>query len=698
MTTQSNTTATHSRRPFRILGLVCLLILGLAPTGLLAEDITLNYEEADIQEVAQTISEVTGRNFIIDPRVSGRITVTSARPIPADAVYETFLSILDVHGFAAMDAGNAIKIVPAADARQMPGEGLNLDRSTFSDEVETRVINLDHVPAAQLVPILRPLVPQNAHLAAVSGSNTIIIADRASNVQRVMRLIERIDRSPDNEIEVIRLEHASASEVVRVLTSLEQRSDRDNAVPLNLVADERSNSVLLGGDDETRMRMRALISHLDTPLEAGGNTRVRYLRYSDAEALAEVLREHVNQAQGGGGGGGEGGGQPRGGQGVSIVPDTGTNSLVITAPPREMREINGVIERLDIRRAQVLVEAIIVELSEDKTGELGVTWAAFDQNGNNPLGLTRFPQSGADIGTIGGALQSDAPEQALQAAGSGLLFGIGRTQAGGIDFAALFRALAGDSETNILSTPSLLTMDNEEAEIQVGQEVPFLTGSYTGPTGGGGGGGRGGGVGGGFGNPFQTIQREDVGITLKITPRINEGDAVYLDIEQEVSSIASGVTGAQDLITNKRSIKTRVIVEDGEVIVLGGLIDEQLREQEQRVPILGAIPVLGNLFKTTTTTSEKRNLMVFLRPAILRSPEDTRFYTNAKYNRIRDLQREGSQRVPLIHGVRRPQLEPIEQFRRGPAGTNDEPASSDSPELDMNDSDESGEEPDNGNQ
>lgn len=697
MTTQPKHIATHSRRPFRFIGLFCLLTLAVAPPAADAQDeITLNYEEADIQEVAQTISEVTGRNFIIDPRVSGRITVTSARPIPADAVYETFLSILDVHGFAAMDAGNAIKIVPSADARQMPGEGLNLDRSTFSDEIETRVINLDHVPAAQLVPILRPLVPQNAHLAAVSVSNTIVIADRASNIQRIQQLIDRIDRSPDNEIEVIRLEHASASEVVRVLTSLEQRSDRDNAVPLNLVADERSNSVLLGGDEEVRMRMRALISHLDTPLEAGGNTRVRYLRYSDAEALAEVLREHVNQGQGGGGGGE--GGQSRGGQGVSIVPDTGTNSLVITAPPREMREINGVIERLDIRRAQVLVEAIIVELSEDKTGELGVTWAAFDQTGNNPVGLTRFPQSGADIGTIGGALQSDAPEQALQAAGSGLLFGIGRTQAGGIDFAALFRALAGDSQTNILSTPSLLTMDNEEAEIKVGQEVPFLTGSYTGPRGGGGDGGRGGGVGGGFGNPFQTIQREDVGITLKITPRINEGDAVFLDIEQEVSSIASGVTGAQDLITNKRSIKTRVIVEDGEVIVLGGLIDEQLREQEQRVPILGAIPVLGNLFKSTTTTSEKRNLMVFLRPAILRSPEDTRFYTNAKYNRIRDLQQDNNQRVPLVHGVRRPQLEPIEQFRRGPEGTNGESESSDTPQLDMNDSDESGEEPDNGDQ
>lgn len=689
MQRQDNHSDCRARWRFRnplVLGLMLILLLApLAAAAQDGDDITLNYEEADIQEVAQTISEVTGKNFIIDPRVKGRITITSSQAIPPDAVYETFLSILDVHGFAAMESGNTVKIVPSSDARQMPGADVNLEPGEFSDEIDTRVLRLEHVPASQLVPILRPLVPQNAHLAAVSVSNMIVIADRRSNIQRIERLIERIDRSPDEDIEVIRLEHASASEVVRVLTDLERRENREDAPPLNLVADERSNSVLLGGERSSRVRMRALISHLDTPLEAGGNTNVRYLRYADAETLSEVLREHVDQE---GGDGGEGRSTER----VSIVPDAGTNSLVITAPPRQMREVNSVIERLDIRRAQVLVEAIIVEVGENKSGELGVTWAALDQTGNNPVGLTRFPNSGADIGTIGGALQADQPAEALQAAGSGLLFGIGRTQAGGIDFAALFRALAGDSQTNILSTPSLLTMDNEEAEIKVGQEVPFLTGSFSG-TGGGRGGddGRGGG-GRGITNPFQTIQREDVGITLKITPRINEGDAVFLDIEQEVSSIASGVSGASDLITNKRSINTRVIVEDGEVIVLGGLIDEQLREQEQRVPILGSIPVLGALFRTTSTDSEKRNLMVFLRPAILRGPDDTRHYTDAKYNRIRELQQGNNQNVPLVHGVRRPQLEPLERFRRGPGNEGDE----EGPNLDMGD--EEGDGNDNGEQ
>ncbi|MDQ2070718.1 type II secretion system secretin GspD [Natronospira bacteriovora] len=666
----------------RLPALAAMLAFMLAwPALALADRVTLNYKEADIREVAASISEATGKNFIVDPRVKGRITVQSSRPIPADAVYDTFLSILQVHGFAAMQTGETIKIVPSSDARQMPGSEMGDAISRFGDEITTAVIELEHVPAAQLVPILRPLIPQHGHLASVNVSNMIIVADREANVERIRNLIRRIDRAKDDEIEVIRLEHASASEVVRVLTSMERRDRGDGSVPLSLVADERSNSVLLGGDSSDRVRMRALISHLDTPLEAGGNTQVRYLRYSDAAAMSEVLRSHVEDM---------GSGEGREGERVSIVADEGTNALVITAPPRQMREINSVIEKLDIRRAQVLVEAIIVELSEDRSGELGVTWAAVDESGSNPFGLTRFPQSGADIGTIGGALAAGQPEAALQSAGSGLLFGVGRTRAGGLDFAALFRALAGDSKTNILSTPTLVTMDNEEAEITVGQQVPFLTGSYS-QTGVGGGrdGQRGGGM--GLVNPFQTIQREDVGISLKITPRINEGDAVFLDIEQEVSSIASGVSGAADLITNKRSITTRVIVEDGEVIVLGGLIDEQLREQEQRVPILGSIPVLGNLFKSTQTASEKRNLMVFLKPVILRSPEDSRFYTDAKYNRIRDLQRGERQRVPLIHGVRRPQLEPLEEFRHSPHHGSDTGNGRRVPRLDMQDEEYDGE-------
>lgn len=655
---------------------IALFILALAPAAFASETVTLNYKDADIREVASSISEATDKNFIVDPRVKGRITVTSARPIPADAVYDTFLSILQVHGFAAMQSGNTVKIVPASDARQMPGSEMSPDLSELGDDVVTTVIELEHVPAAQLVPILRPLIPQHGHLASVNVSNMIIVADRQANVERIRQLIQRIDRSKDDEIEVLRLEHASAAEVVRVLTSMERQDRGDGSVPLSLVADERSNSVLLGGDSTDRVRMRALISHLDTPLEAGGNTQVRYLRYSDAVSMAEVLSGYIED----GGEGPEG----RESEHISIVPDEGTNSLVITAPPRQMREIGSVLEKLDIRRAQVLVEAIIVELSEDKSGELGVTWAAVDESGSNPVGLTRFPQSGADIGTIGGALDAGQPDAALQAAGSGLLFGIGRTQAGGLDFAALFRALAGDSKTNILSTPTLVTMDNEEAEITVGQQVPFLTGSYSGGGGGRGGDDRGGG-GAGLVNPFQTIQREDVGISLKITPRINEGDAVFLDIEQEVSSIAGGVSGAADLITNKRSITTRVIVEDGEVIVLGGLIDEQLREQEQRVPILGSIPVLGNLFKTTQTNSEKRNLMVFLKPVILRSPEDSRFYTDAKYNRIRELQTGERERVPLVHGVRRPQLKPLDEFRHSPHQSEGRGDQGTMPRLDMSD-------------
>jgi len=665
----------------RWLGAILILLISLSAWA--NDEVTLNYKEADIREVAATISEVTGKNFIVDPRVKGRITITSARPIPPEAVYDTFLSILQVHGFAAMESGNTVKIVPSSDARQMPGAEFRISTGDFSDEIETRVIELNHVPAAQLVPILRPLVPQHSHLAAVNVSNMIVIADRRANVERVRQLIDRIDRAKDDEIEVIRLEHASANEVVRVLTSMERRDRGDGSVPLSVVADERSNSVLLGGDSADRVRIRALITHLDTPLEEGGNSKVHYLRYAEASTMADVLRSHVE----------DGGSGDRDEERVNIVADEGTNSLVLTAPPRQMRELTSVIEKLDIRRAQVLVEAIIVEVSEDKTGELGVTWAAVDESGSNPFGLTRFPQSGADIGTIGGAAAAGSPDQALSSMGEGLLFGVGRTQAGGLDFAALFRALAGDSKTNILSTPTLLTMDNEEAEITVGQQVPFLGGLSGGIGGGGRDGGRRddgrGGAGGGFVNPFQSIQREDVGISLKITPRINEGNAVFLDIEQEVSSIAGDVSGAADLVTNKRSINTRVIVEDGEVIVLGGLIDEQLREREQRVPILGSIPVLGNLFKSSSTESEKRNLMVFLKPMILRGPEDARHYTEAKYTRIRDLQEGDAGRVPRVHGVSRPQLEPLEQFRRTPHHEGESESSSGrSPRLDLEDEDD----------
>ncbi len=653
-----------------------LVLLPLSATGEENEKVTLNYEEADIREVAKSISEVIEENFIIDPRVEGRITVTSSRPVSPEAVYEIFHSILQVHGFAAQRSGNVIKIVPSSDARQMPGgdDGARVD---FSDEIHTRLIELEHVPASQLVPVLRPLASQDSHLVAISVANSLLIADRKSNIDRLENIIQRVDQAKEDDVEVVRLEHATATETVRILNEMDTRDRGDDAAPLSLVADERSNSILIGGGEADRVRMRALIAHLDTPLEQEGNTRVHYVRYGDASAMADILQSHMEDAV-------------DETERISVIPDEQTNALVITAPPRQMREIDRVIDKLDIRRAQVLVEAIIVEVSKDRAGELGITWAAADRSGDatRPAAVTDFSGEGRGIADLAGAIQAG---EGLAQIPDGLTMGVGRFGTDTLDFAALLRALAGDTATNILSTPTLLTMDNEEARITVGQQVPFLTGSFsqTGADGATQDPGQTGRV-----NPFQTIQREDVGVQLQITPRINEGDAVFLDIEQEVSSI-SAAGGAADLITNLREITTRVIVEDGEVIVLGGLIDEQLRESEQRVPILGSIPVLGNLFRYSSTQSEKQNLMVFLKPQIMRTPDDARHQTEAKYTLMQEMQEGRTDRVRHIWGGERPQLEPIEHFRRGPMHTPEdyepeEDQDLDTPELDLRDQDDNG--------
>lgn len=619
--------------------------------------ITLNFKDTEIREVAQSIGEITGRNFILDPRVKGRVTVLSAKPISADAVYQTFLSVLQVHNFAAVPAGDVIKIIPATDAKQVPGVDLPENFRGLVDDVVTHVIEIQNVPAAQLVPILRPLIAQYGHLAAYPGSNVLIISDHAANVERLMHIIQRIDQKSDEEIEMIPLQNATATEVVRVLTALTQGAQREGAVPQVLAADERTNSVLIGGEKSQRLRMRALITHLDTPLEQGGNTQVVYLRFASAENLANILKGYVTEAGAESGKPAAPGAAPAG-MAISIIPEPDTNALVITAPPKVMRNLRAVIDQLDIRRAQVLVEAIIVEMTADKAAELGVTWAINGSDDNSgPAGLTNFSGSGVGIAQVGAAAASGNVASALGAVPDGLTLGIGRIASGQFSFAALLRALSGDAASNILSTPSVLTLDNEEAEIKVGQEVPFLTGQFTTGTGG---------TGSVTGNPFQTIQRQEVGLKLKIKPQINEGNNIFLNIEQEVSSLAGSAVNPLTAITNKRTITTRVIAENGETIVLGGLIDDNLRETEQRVPVLGSIPLLGNLFKYRSTKKVKQNLMVFLRPTIIRDGTEAALQTNAKYNYIRDLQLGRETGVSLMPGESKPVLP---ELPPRPAGT-----------------------------
>ncbi|MEJ2143272.1 MAG: type II secretion system secretin GspD [Gammaproteobacteria bacterium] len=566
---------------------------------------TLNFNNTDITAVIAAVSEMTGRNFIIDPRVKGKVTIISNHAMSASDIYDVFLSVLKVHGFAAIPGDNVIKIVPEVGAKQ---DAIRTATGKFpggGDEFVTRVIEIKYVNAAQLVPILRPLVPQRGHLAAYPGSNVLVISDSAANITRLVRIIRRIDQASGDEIEVVALEHASASEVVRIITRLKP-GDPKQPDQLKIVADERSNSVLIGGDKSDRVRLRALISHLDTPVALGGNTHVIYLKNAEAKKLVPVL---TGVSQGVAGGKGN---KTATSENIIIQADENTNALVINAPPDVFRSLRGVVQKLDVRRAQVLVEAIIAEVKLDKTRELGVQWLFDGSSQDQAVGFINF----SSIGGLGGLLSTPPTLSDGIAVAGGDFNGTTR-------FGALLRALSGDSESNILSTPSLVTLDNEEAEIVVGQNVPFLTGSYSST-----------GSGSTPSNPFQTVQREDVGLTLKIKPQINEGNAIKLEVDQEVSSVTDSTLGV-DLITQKRAIKTNVIVEDNEVVVLGGLVQDELRETEQRVPGLGDIPILGWLFRSSRTTKVKTNLMVFIHPVILKDAAVSANYTADKYNYMR---------------------------------------------------------------
>lgn len=649
----------HTRKSLPARLRTLLAAAALAACGLAVAQnatITPNYKDADIRQIIEAVSDVTGRNFIVDPRVKAQVTMLSSTPMSAEAFYETFLSILDVYGFVAVQSGNVVKILPDANARQIPGAEAYSGEAA-SDDIITQVIDVQNIAAAQLVPILRPLIPQYGHLAAHPPSNMLIISDRAANVRRLLRIIDRIDRAGDEDIEVVALEHATAGDVVRVLTSLAQAQRTEGAGQIGLVADDRTNSVLISGEKNQRLKMRTLIAHLDTPLEDGGNTRVRYLRYANAEELSSKLQTQFT-GSGAGAQGGQTGGQTGGlgaaaGGPVQIWADELTNALIVTAPPKAMRAIMAVVDKLDIRRAQVLVEAIIVEITADKSAELGVEWAVDGSEDNNAIGIQNFPSSGVNLLGLAGAAAGGGEDagNALAGIGTGITLGVGRISENGTSFVALLRALQGDADTNIISTPTIVTMDNEEASIEVGQEVPFLTGQFTNT-----------GANTGAVNPFQTINRESVGTKLEITPQISEGESIVLKINQEISSIAQGATGAVDLITQERKIATSVIVENGGILVLGGLIDDTIRESDQRVPVLGSIPVLGNLFRSRSTNTVKANLMVFIRTSILRNPEQTHIATGEKYNFMRNLQQQEGD-IGLMPGKARPTLPPLETYK-----------------------------------
>ena len=622
---------------------------------------TLNLKDADIQALIATVSEITGKNFIVAPNVQGKITVISARPMKPDEIYDVFLSVLRVHGFAAVPSGSMIKIVPEAMAQQDGSSSIDRSRSPSADELVTQIVPVKHVSAAELVPILRPLMPQGGQLIAHAASNSLVVSDREGNVKRLVEIIQRIDTTSDAQVEVIPLAHANAAEMARTLTTLaDDKTAQANGEATRVFADTRTNSILLAGAKNGRLKMRALIAHLDTPMSGGGDTQVIYLHYANAKDLVPILQGVASTLSGiapptaakAGDAATGGGASP-----ATIQAHVETNALVISAPPALYRSLEAVVRQLDIRRNQVLIEAVIAEVSDQTASELGVQWQLpagdriiggtnFTSNnspGNNILTASRNPTgigNGFNLGYIASTLTlSDGSK----------ILGLG----------ALVSALRGDGKSNILSTPSILTLDNQEAEIKVAQEVPFLTGQYTpaSPT-----------TGGAISNPFQTIQRKDVGLILKVKPQINEGDSVRLDIHQEVSSLAPTVTGAVDLITNKRELTTSVLVKDDSLLVLGGLIDNQLKDNVQKVPALGDIPLLGNLFRYRTNNRTKSDLMVFLHPKILRDPATEAAVSSEKYNYMRTEQLQMRQEDwPITPRAQRPILPEIHDFLASPS-------------------------------
>jgi general secretion pathway protein D len=623
--------------------------------------ITLNFKDADLAQIAEAVAMATHKTFIIDPRVRAQVTMLSSTPVTPATFYQIFQSILQVHGFIAVPgAGGSIKIVPDANQRFYPGQDdLSEHVNGGSDETITQVIPVKNISANQLVTVLRPLVPTTAQINALSQANMILITDHASNVNRIMKIIARIDQVGDTDVEVIPMQNASATEVVRVLTGLyqNQAQQEPGVQQLKLVADERSNSVLISGDPSSRLRIKALIAHLDTPQQGGGDTRVRYLRYADAEKLAPKLKEQLSGvAQATTAGGAAGGATPQAQESKNsqVWADTTNNALVITAPPKVMRQINEIIDKLDIPRAQVLVEAIIVDVDISKSADLGVNWATWEENNGQILPGATFlsPVGGASLVDLANAITTGGTNisSALESGGT---LAVGRVAQNGLSFAAMLRALRSDTDTNIVATPEAMTMDHQEATVKVVQEVPFVTGQYT----------SGSTVTNGAVSPFQTIQQIEVGTILKITPQINEGNAIVLKIDIESSSVVATPAGASGITTSKREVTTNVLIEDGGIVVLGGLISNEYDRSKSQVPLLGDIPILGELFKSRTASQTKTNLMIFLRPQILHDATQSAIETNSKYNFMREEQRQVGAgdhlSVPLLPGVKSPVLPPL---------------------------------------
>ncbi|NNE38361.1 MAG: type II secretion system protein GspD [Gammaproteobacteria bacterium] len=585
----------------------------------MAQQVNFDFEDANLRTVIQAVAEFSGRNFLVDPRVQGKVTVVAPTPLTEEQAYKVFQAVLEVNGFVTVEADGAIKIVPAEEGKIRNTNVFDETPGANNDDIQTRVLHLTYVNPERLVPILRPLVPAYGHMAADSESSSLIITDRAANIERLVSIVSRLDRPAETgEVEVIPLVHASAKEMSELLGRLYPTE----AGILTVMDDARTNSLIVKTDVATRDEIKNIARELDMPAERTGDTNVIFLNNADAENLVEVLQNMV-------------GSNANQGEGISsnteIMADPDTNAIIVNATKSDFNTISQVIENLDVRRLQVYVEALIAEVSTEFAREFGIQFQTAEGLESDNTGFV----GGSSFG-VGTSIQ----DATLNPLGVGAGFSMGFidgtiTLPDGteiVNLAGLARALDDQTNANILSTPNLLTMDNQEAEIVVGQNVPFVTGSFSQTN-----------AGTAVQNPFQTIERRDVGLTLRIKPQITEGSAIKMEIFQEVSSVAPR-NEARDIVTNTRSLQTTVVAEDNRMIVLGGLIQDDISQNRQKIPLLGDIPILGNLFSYRRNSREKTNLLIFLRPRIIRVSGDMDEPTRKKYEYLDELSAEQDMR------------------------------------------------------